>query len=193
MTRFAIVPECVLADPRLDTYEKMLLVTLLLHAGKEGTCFPSIATIAKLSGMGRRTTFRKLRKLEELGYVSRSKKGTNCGDWLNSMYTLSRELLQKTVGSVREAQGSATTARGSAREAQGVVSQWHTNNTIYNNINNSTNEQKETHEEYRSSEGEVLLDFPQGDASPEKTGERTRRGNRLREIIPVQRKSLRKK
>ena len=86
--RFAMVPAAVLEDDTLDTYSKMILVALRLHADREGRAFPSLATLARLSGMGKSTIVRKLSELECSGHLRRSKKRLPSGEWAQTEYEL---------------------------------------------------------------------------------------------------------
>ncbi len=86
--RFAMVPAAILEDDTLDTYSKMILVALRLHADREGRAFPSLATLARLSGMGKSTIVRKLSELECSGHLRRSKKRLPSGEWAQTEYEL---------------------------------------------------------------------------------------------------------
>ena len=114
--RFAVVPAAVLEDDTLDTYSKMILVALRLHADREGRAFPSLATLARLSGMGKSTIVRKLSELECSGHLRRSKKRLPSGEWAQTEYELlphpyPRE--EQEVVSQRD--------KGCPRAGQGVV------------------------------------------------------------------------
>lgn len=51
--------------------EKLVLLCLAEYADDEGRCWPSVATIAKRCGLGRRTVMRKLAELENTVHISR--------------------------------------------------------------------------------------------------------------------------
>jgi predicted transcriptional regulator len=55
----------------LSVYEKMVYAVLCSHAQKEGPAFPSIKTIAKEASCSRSKVFEALKKLEEIGLISR--------------------------------------------------------------------------------------------------------------------------
>ena len=54
-----------------DALSRWLLVVLADHTNEDGKCWPSQATLAKRTGMGRSTVNRKLEMLEEAGLISR--------------------------------------------------------------------------------------------------------------------------
>lgn len=60
------------ADPRLTIGERLCLALLWHHADDQCQCWPSIGTIAKMSGASTRTVERWLARLSELGHLRRS-------------------------------------------------------------------------------------------------------------------------
>lgn len=62
--------------PAPDALSRWLLVILADHANDEDICWPSQATLATRSGMGRSTINKKLLLLEERNLISRIKGGT---------------------------------------------------------------------------------------------------------------------
>jgi DNA replication protein len=56
----------------LSVYEKMVYVVLCSHAKKDGPCFPSVNTIAREASCSRAKVFEALKRLEEIGAISRS-------------------------------------------------------------------------------------------------------------------------
>jgi len=66
------------SDPQfieaLSAAERAVLAVLVMHAGDDGTCFPSIPTICRGSGFKRSRVIETLGKLEAMGAISRSRK-----------------------------------------------------------------------------------------------------------------------
>jgi predicted transcriptional regulator len=59
-------------DIDLSVYEKMVYIVLCSHAKKDGPCFPSVNTIAREASCSRAKVFEALKRLEEIGAISRS-------------------------------------------------------------------------------------------------------------------------
>ena len=70
--KFGVVDTEVTQDPNLSLRAKGLYALLCTYADKDRRCFPSIATLAELSGVTRRTIERTLTELEEKTYVTRN-------------------------------------------------------------------------------------------------------------------------
>ena len=63
----------VVRDADLTAPEKVVMYTLLTYADQYGkNMFPSVTTIAKCAGLGRRSVFRALNTLEAKGFISRN-------------------------------------------------------------------------------------------------------------------------
>lgn len=58
-------------DLALPLPRKMVLLSLADQANDGGECFPSIATIERRTGAGRRTVFEQLQQLEQMGVLTR--------------------------------------------------------------------------------------------------------------------------
>jgi biotin operon repressor len=56
----------------LSVYEKMVYVVLCSHAKKDGPCFPSVKKIASEASCSRAKVFEALKRLEEIGVISRN-------------------------------------------------------------------------------------------------------------------------
>ena len=67
---FAIMATAMKAEIK-DALAKWMLVTLADYANDEAICWPSIETLAKVTGMGTGTVSRKLALLIELGFIER--------------------------------------------------------------------------------------------------------------------------
>lgn len=65
----AWMPLSAFTDRRLGARDLRILGTLYAHAGVDRTCWPSVATLSKLTGIDRRDTQRTLRRLEGLNWL----------------------------------------------------------------------------------------------------------------------------
>ena len=70
--KFGIVYTEVMHDPDLSLRAKGLYSLLSTYTDKQRRCFPSIKTLAELSGVTRRTIERTLNELEQKTYVRRN-------------------------------------------------------------------------------------------------------------------------
>lgn len=57
-----------------------MVVALLVHIDRAGGCWPSVATLSDLAGLGRTATYKALRELEGLGLVRTETKGGGRAD-----------------------------------------------------------------------------------------------------------------
>lgn len=65
----------VLKTPMNDPIAKFTLLVLADHYNDStGQCYPSVDTIAEIVGCNRRTVLRKLKELEQAGYIQRQKR-----------------------------------------------------------------------------------------------------------------------
>lgn len=91
VSQFAMVPEELLRDKRLDTKEKMVLIVLLFHRhSKTGECYPAISTICEMTGLSKMTVHRVLTSLEEKKIIKRKRRYTVFGDYDSNGYTFTR-------------------------------------------------------------------------------------------------------
>jgi predicted transcriptional regulator len=58
------------------------------RAGRDGSCFPAVGTIAKDLSLSKRTVYRALEELEEKGFVKRSARWRERGGRSFSLYEL---------------------------------------------------------------------------------------------------------
>jgi DNA-binding MarR family transcriptional regulator len=72
--KFGVVYTEVIQDPDLSLRAKGLYALLCTYADKNRQAFPSIVTLAELSGVTRRTIERTLNELENKNYVTRNGK-----------------------------------------------------------------------------------------------------------------------
>jgi hypothetical protein len=70
--RWVVCFENAILDMDLSIYEKMAYIVLCSHAKKDGPCFPSVNTIAREASCSRAKVFEALKRLEEIGAISRS-------------------------------------------------------------------------------------------------------------------------
>ncbi len=56
----------------LTAQQRAVLAVLIVHANEDGVAWPSHATIARATGLGRSTVIRVLRELESLGAIIRT-------------------------------------------------------------------------------------------------------------------------
>ncbi len=59
----------VLRELEAGPQEKLILLALVSYADADGACWPSVETLARGTGLGRRTVQRVLRRLEQAGLV----------------------------------------------------------------------------------------------------------------------------
>lgn len=90
VSQFAMVPEELLRDKRLDTKEKMVLIVLLFHRhSKTGECYPAIPTICEMTGLSKKSIQRVLISLEEKKIIKRKRRYTVFGDYDSNGYDIS--------------------------------------------------------------------------------------------------------
>jgi len=69
---FVKTPVLVLIDDRLTCGQKLLYLTLEIYMHRRSrTCFPSVGTLVRASGLSKSSVFRGLKRLESLGLVER--------------------------------------------------------------------------------------------------------------------------
>jgi GntR family transcriptional regulator len=67
---------------------QIIYIWLNTFADKDGKCFPSRTTIARLSGIGLRTVDKYLTKLEEDGFVTKTERSSKTGSQTSNLYQL---------------------------------------------------------------------------------------------------------
>lgn len=75
-------------DLELPPTPKLILLVLADHADDQGFCFPSTATIARRASVSERTLSRVLSKLEDQGYIARSRRHLANGNRTSDGYLL---------------------------------------------------------------------------------------------------------
>lgn len=71
---YGIVNKKVIQDIRVSLRAKGLYSLLCTYANKDRKCYPSISTLAEISGVSRRTIERTLNELESFEYIKRDKR-----------------------------------------------------------------------------------------------------------------------
>lgn len=85
--KFAILPARAVYDENLGHAEMRVLAALGTYADVNGSCWPSIRTLAKRLGhKNRRTTQRHIRKLQELGYITSNNQFGDRGEQVASQF-----------------------------------------------------------------------------------------------------------
>ncbi len=75
-------------DLELPPTPKLVLLVLADHADDQGFCFPGTATISRRASVSERTLTRVLAKLEEQGYIARSRRHLANGNRTSDGYLL---------------------------------------------------------------------------------------------------------
>lgn len=92
MAKFEYMQSTFCSD--LKPRARLVLQCLILHSNKEGTCFPSIKTIAAECGYGVTTVKRALDDLLEAGYIQKAPRfdERKNGGQTSNLYTLRAEM-----------------------------------------------------------------------------------------------------
>ena len=67
---FTLIENIVLEDLALGPVDILVYLALAKHSDGEGTCWPSLATIAKLARVHRSSVAQAIKRLEARGYLS---------------------------------------------------------------------------------------------------------------------------
>lgn len=117
---FSLIAEAMKVDIK-DPLAKWMLVTLADYANAEATCWPSIATLSKRTGMGTGTVSRKIKILIDAKLIKRTKHAYN-----STHYQL---LLPHTGATYTPVQGSNLPLTGidnnKANQLQEIPNDWH--------------------------------------------------------------------
>src|SRR3954469_1046811 len=73
---------------QLKAHGLAVYMALARFANQEGTCWPSLATIAKRTGMSRMQVIRELAKLQALGLIASEHQWGSKGEHRANIYTL---------------------------------------------------------------------------------------------------------
>ncbi len=85
---FTLIETIILEDQALGPVDILVYLALAKHADGEGTCWPSMATIAKLARCARETVARSLKHLEARGYLKRTARFRPDGGVTSNVYQL---------------------------------------------------------------------------------------------------------
>lgn len=81
----------ILDEANVSAYGKLIYFVLSKYAGRDGTCWPAIKTIADAAGVSRPTVIKAIKELKEIGYleIHRRVSGENGAD-ISNLYYLPR-------------------------------------------------------------------------------------------------------
>lgn len=88
--------------------ERIVLSVLAKRANTQDQCWPSISTIVEASAAGRRSVFRALERLQEMGLLVISSRRTESGRSRSNMYTLNLNRLTPKQGCHHDTKEGAT-------------------------------------------------------------------------------------
>lgn len=86
--QFSIVPVSIMEDERVDKVALLVYLALVRFASKDGTCYPSLATIAKVSRCAKSTVQVGIDSLVSLGYLSKASRVAEDGALESNVYTI---------------------------------------------------------------------------------------------------------
>jgi len=131
----------------LHPYQQTLMAWLCFHSNREGTCYPSFATLIKETGISKASVARHLLELERIGYIQRSQRFDESGRQTSTFYTV---ILSNT-----ETGQSVYETDDCPGERQGIVSERDTNYIHIEPKPKETNKNKSI----CSSHDELLIHF----------------------------------
>src|SRR5208283_5440651 len=85
---FTLIENIILEDQTLGPVDILVYIALAKHADGEGTCWPSIATIAKIARVCRSKVFQAIKHLEARGYLKRTARFRPNGGVTSNAYRL---------------------------------------------------------------------------------------------------------
>jgi len=85
---FTLIENIILEDQTLGPVDILVYIALAKHADGEGTCWPSIATIAKIARVCRSKVFQAIKHLEARGYLKRTPRFRPDGGVTSNAYQL---------------------------------------------------------------------------------------------------------
>lgn len=86
MKNFSIISNNLISNPRLSAVDLKIILSIKSFMNKKGYCFPHIATIATTAGVCYRTVTKSLKKLENLGILTRKNNFSNGAKLANTYY-----------------------------------------------------------------------------------------------------------
>ena len=85
---FTLIENIVLEDQELGPVDILVYIALAKHADTEGTCWPSLATIARLARVCRSSVAQAIKHLEARGYLQRTARFRPDGGVTSNVYKL---------------------------------------------------------------------------------------------------------
>jgi hypothetical protein len=85
---FTLIENIVLEDQELGPVDILVYLALAKHADNEGTCWPSMATIARVARVCRSKAFQAIKHLEACGYLRRTARFRPDGGVTSNAYHL---------------------------------------------------------------------------------------------------------
>ena len=85
---FTLIENIVLEDQALGPVDILVYLALAKHSDGEGTCWPSLATIAKLARVHRSSVAQAIKRLETRGYLRRTARFRPDGGVTSNAYQL---------------------------------------------------------------------------------------------------------
>jgi hypothetical protein len=100
---FTLIENIILEDHALGPVDILVYIALAKHADGEGTCWPSIATIAKVARVCRSKAFEAIKHLEACGYLRHTARFRPDGGVTSNAYQLMPMKAQKYPPIAQEA------------------------------------------------------------------------------------------
>ncbi len=125
MENFTMIPNNFINDTRLDVYEFRVLCYLMKLTDDNFRCYPSYGTIVEETGVSLSKTIRAVKKLEDIGIISKECRERRNNAPMTNFYIVCVENAEKedciAEGSVCETEGSVCETEGSVCETEGSV------------------------------------------------------------------------
>jgi predicted transcriptional regulator len=122
---FFMIDNEVADDVRITHKEMAVYMVLCRHLNQEtGSCFPSLPTIGKKTGMSKNTVIKALNTLIDIGYVTKEKRSSKEQGDMSNVYYIND--VHNLNGGVQEMN------RGGSRDELGGVQEMNPNNTNLN-------------------------------------------------------------
>ena len=85
---FTLIENIILEDQELGPVDVLVYIALAKHADGQGSCWPSMATIARVARVCRSKAFQAIKHLEALGYLKRTPRFRADGGVTSNAYQL---------------------------------------------------------------------------------------------------------
>jgi hypothetical protein len=113
---FTLVENIVIEDQELGPVDLLVYIALAKHADSNGTCWPSLATIARLARVCRSSVAQAIKHLEARGYLQRTARFRPDGGVTSNVY----KLIPMEVKAYPVAQADPPRPRGASAPVQQV-------------------------------------------------------------------------